>query len=122
MALSNSEEQLMEYIWQNEKIYMKQILDCYEEPKPATTTIATLLKRMQQKGFVGYELTGNSRAYFARVAKDKYFSLQVNNIISKYFDNSPSQFASFFTKETRMTKKQLQDLKNIINAEIKKKK
>lgn len=122
MALSNSEEQLMEYIWQNEKIYMKELLNCYDDPKPATTTIATLLKRMQKKGFVGYELTGNSRAYYALVAKDNYFSSQVNDIISKYFDNSPSQFASFFTKETRMTKKQLEELKSIIDNEIKKKK
>lgn len=121
MSLSKSEEQLMEYIWGNEKIYMKDLLDCYEEPKPANTTVATLLKRMQQKGFVGYELTGNSRAYFALVTKEKYFSKQVNGMISKYFDNSPSQFASFFTKETKMTKKQLEELKNIIDLEIKKK-
>jgi BlaI family transcriptional regulator, penicillinase repressor len=59
--LSKTEEQLMEYIWKLEKVFMKDLIDCYPEPKPATTTIATLLKRMQDKGFVGYVLYGNSR-------------------------------------------------------------
>ncbi|HMP31673.1 MAG TPA: BlaI/MecI/CopY family transcriptional regulator, partial [Saprospiraceae bacterium] len=65
MKLSKSEEKLMEVIWKNEKVFMNEILDAYEEPKPATTTILTLLKRMQEKGFVKYQTFGNSRQYYA---------------------------------------------------------
>jgi len=49
MQLSNSEEQLMQHLWKLEKGFMKDLLECYPDPKPATTTIATLLKRMADK-------------------------------------------------------------------------
>src|SRR5580698_8266834 len=98
MKLSKSEEQLMEFIWKKEKAFMKDIIDNYPEPKPAPTTIATLLKRMQDKGFVGYTVFGNSREYHPLVKKTVYFSKHVKRIIKNFFDNSPMQFASFFTK------------------------
>jgi BlaI family transcriptional regulator, penicillinase repressor len=61
IKLSKAEEQLMELIWQQEKIFLKDLVEAHPDPKPASTTVATLLKRMQDKGFVGYELFGNSR-------------------------------------------------------------
>ena len=51
MKLSKTEEQIMELIWKKERAFLKELIDCYPDPKPATTTIATLLKRMQDKGF-----------------------------------------------------------------------
>ena len=54
MQLSNTEEQLMEHLWKLEKAFMKDLLEVYPEPKPATTTIATLLKRMTDKKFIAY--------------------------------------------------------------------
>jgi len=121
MKLSKTEEQLMELIWKNEKVFLKDLLDSFPEPKPATTTIATLLKRMQDKGFVGYTLYGNSREYFPLVKKSDYFSKQVKGIIKNYFDDSTLQFASFFTRTSDMTETELEDLKKIIDLEIKRK-
>ena len=54
MKLSNAEEKLIKLIWAHEKVFMKDLINLYPNPKPAKTTIATLLKRMQDKGFVGY--------------------------------------------------------------------
>jgi predicted transcriptional regulator len=122
MQLSKAEEQLMEFIWKEEKTFLKNIIDHYPEPKPAATTIATLLKRMQKKGFVGYTLMGNSRQYYPLVKKTDYFSKHVNGIIKNYFNNSALQFASFFTKTTNLTTAQLESLKKIVNQEIKNKK
>lgn len=103
MRLSKSEEQLMELIWKHGKVFMKDLLESYPEPKPATTTIATLLKRMQDKGFVAFTLYGNSRQYYPLVDKAAYFSRHVKGIIKSYFDDSPMQFASFFTRSTNLT-------------------
>lgn len=121
MQLSKSEEQLMEFIWKQEKSFMKELIENYPDPKPATTTIATLLKRMQDKGFVGYALFGNSRQYYPLVKKADYFSKHVKGIIKNYFDNSPMQFASFFTTSTNLTTAELEDLKKIVDQEIKRK-
>lgn len=121
MQLSKSEEQLMELIWKQDKIFMKELIENYPDPKPATTTIATLLKRMQDKGFVAYILFGNSRQYYPLVKKTDYFSKHVKGIIKNYFDNSPMQFASFFTKSTNLTTSELEELKKIVEQEIKRK-
>jgi BlaI family transcriptional regulator, penicillinase repressor len=121
MQLSKTEEQLMETIWKLEKAFMKELIENYPDPKPATTTIATLLKRMQDKGFVGYTLFGNSRQYYPLVKKSDYFSKHVKGIIKNYFGNSPMQFASFFTTSTNLTTSELEELKKIVDQEIKRK-
>lgn len=112
----------MELIWKQEKVFLKDIIDAYPDPKPAGTTIATLLKRMQDKGFVGYETFGNSRQYYALVKKSAYFSKEVGGIIKNYFDNSALQFASFFTASNNITPEELEDLKKIIDTEIERRK
>lgn len=122
MQLSKSEEQLMELIWKHGKVFMKDLIEEYPAPKPATTTIATLLKRMQAKGFVAYTVFGNSRQYYPLVKKADYFSKHVKGIISNYFNNSPMQFASFFTTSTNLTASELEELKKIVDQEIKRKK
>jgi BlaI family transcriptional regulator, penicillinase repressor len=122
MQLSNSEEQLMQHLWKLEKAFMKDLLEAYPEPKPATTTVATLLKRMIDKKFVAYNEFGNSREYYPLVEKTDYFSKHVNGLIKNFFNNSASQFASFFTTETDLTKNELEELQKIIDKEIQKKK
>ncbi len=119
MKLTRSEEQLMEIIWRHETAFLKDILTDYPDPKPAGTTIVTLLKRMQEKGFVTYTIFGNSRQYSTLINKSDYFSKQVNGIIKNFFNNSSMQFASFFTASTNLTPDELKDLKNIIDLEIK---
>lgn len=121
MQLTNAEEQLMQILWKQERAFMKDLIEAYEDPKPATTTVATLLKRMQDKDFVDYIQYGRSREYFPMVKKKDYFSKHVNGIIKNFFNDSASQFASFFTEETNLTKQELQELKSIIDSEIKKK-
>ena len=121
MQLTKTEEQLMQYLWERESAFMKDLIDAYPEPRPAATTIATLLKRMTDKNFIGYKLYGNSREYHPLVKKADYFSKHVNGLIKTFFNDSVSQFASFFTKETEMTEAQLEELKKIIDQEIKRK-
>lgn len=122
MQLTKTEEQLMELLWKQERAFMKDLLDLFPDPKPATTTVATLLKRMADKGFVGYKEYGKSREYFPLVEKSDYFSKQVNGMIQSFFNNSAVQFASFFTKETDLTENELKELRKIIDKEIEKKK
>ncbi len=121
MGLSKTEEQLMEIIWQNDKIFMKDLLELLPGPKLAATTVATMLKRMQEKGYVGYKTFGNSREYYALKQKKEYFSKHMNSLIQNFFGNSALQFASFFTANAELSNSELEDLKEIIEAQIKKK-
>lgn len=121
MQLSKSEEELMNILWKQKKAFMKDLLDAYPEPKPATTTVATLLKRMTDKKFIDYKSFGRSREYFPLVKKKDYFSKHVNGLIKNFFNDSASQFASFFTQETDLSKAELEELKQLIDNEILKK-
>jgi predicted transcriptional regulator len=119
MQLSKAEEQLMQYLWKRGRAFLKDLLEDFPDPKPATTTVATLLKRMTDKGFIDYTTVGKSREYFPLVKKTDYFSKHVNGLIKNFFNNSASQFASFFTKETDLTNEELEQLRKIIDQQIK---
>lgn len=121
MALSNSEEQVMEYLWKLKKAFMKDIINEFPEPKPANTTVATLLKRMTDKKHVAYNEVGKAREYYPLVKKTDYFSKHVNGLIKNFFNDSASQFASFFTKSTDLSEKELEELRNIIDQELERK-
>ncbi|WP_294220265.1 BlaI/MecI/CopY family transcriptional regulator [uncultured Chryseobacterium sp.] len=118
IKLTDSEKDLMDILWEKEKAFMKDILESYPEPKPATTTIATLLKRMQNKDFVGYKLYGNSREYFPKIAKGEYFKEEMSSMIDRFFNSSVTQFASFFTSNAKLSQKQLKELREIIDRQI----
>lgn len=121
-SLSKSEEKLMELIWRLEPVFFKDLLTSFEKRPPAATTVATMLKRMQDKGFIAYNQMGNSRQYYSLVKKNDHFSKSVKGLIENYFNNSPMQFASFFTKSANLTEAELEELKKIVDTEIKKRK
>ena len=109
---------MMKIIWKCETAFLKDIMEHYPDPKPAATTIATLLKRLQDKGAVAYRLFGNSRQYYPLIAKDEYFSRYMNEVVKNFFGNSALQFASFFTATGNLTEKELEELKKIVEQEI----
>lgn len=116
--LTDSEKDVMEILWEKEKAFMKDILESFPEPKPATTTIATLLKRMQNKNFVGYTVYGNSREYFPKITKGEYFKEEMSSMIDRFFNNSVTQFASFFTSNAKLSQKELKELREMIDQQI----
>lgn len=119
MQLTQAEEQVMKHLWKLERAYMKNILEEFPEPRPATTTVATLLKRMIDKGAVGFEQLGNNREYYPQIKKSQYFSSHINSIMKDFFSDSASQFASFFTRESDLSISEMEELKGILENRIK---
>lgn len=119
--LTDAEKSIMDILWEKEKAFMKDILEALPEPKPAVSTVATLLKRMQNKKMVGFTLYGNSREYFPLIHKGRYFTKELNGLIGKFFNNSVPQFASFFTANANLTTRELEEIKEIIESAIEKK-
>ena len=117
--LTESEKEIMEILWEQKTAFMKDILEVFPEPKPASTTVATLLKRMQNKNLVGYKTFGNSREYFPKVEKETYFNHEMNSMIDRFFNSSVSQFASFFTANSKMSQQELKELREMIDNQIK---
>lgn len=121
MQLSNSEEQLMNHLWNLGPAYMKDLITQYDDPKPAQTTIATLLKRMQDKGYIDYVTEGRSRKYNSLVTKEDYVAGRFQGFVKSFFGDSSVQFASFFAQSNTMSKDELQQLRSMIDHEIKNK-
>lgn len=122
MYLTNAEEQIMKLLWKLDKAFIRDLLNEFPDPKPAPTTVITLLKRMIDKGFVSYRQCGNSREYFPVVKKSDYFSNHINVLIKDFFNNSTAQFASFFANETEMSPEELKELRDIVVKKIASKK
>ena len=118
MKLSKSEEQVMRYLWKLERGGMKELIEQYEDPKPANTTIATLLKRIKNKGFIDYIEKGRSREYFPLVAQADYFEGHFKGLLKNFFGNSAVQFASHFTRTTDLSTEELHELRKIIDQQI----
>ncbi len=118
MQLTNAEEQIMKYLWKLEKAYLKNILNQFPEPKPATTTIATLLKRMIDKQFVGYNQHGSNREYFPLISKDKYTKGYMNGFIKNYFSNSYKNMVSFFSKHENLSTKEIEEIISILQEQL----
>ena len=121
MSLTKAEEQLMNYLWKLNKTFFKELKEQFPEPKPATTTINTLLKRLIDKGYVNYKLYGNSREYYPLIKKNTYFSNHINGLIKNFFNDSAEQFASFFTEETDLSEEDLKKLRDIVDKQLKNK-
>lgn len=120
--LSKAEEKLMKILWKKKTAYMKDIMEALPDPKPAKTTVSTLLKRMVDKNMVGYEMKGNVRCYAPKVAKKNYFSKRFTEFKQAFFNDSSTQFASFFTKDTNLSITELEEIQKLIDEEIKRKK
>ncbi len=116
-SLSKAEEQVLYIIWTKEPTYLKDILASYPEPRPAKTTLATVLKRIKDKGYITYDQEGKSRCYRSTVPKTKYLQHKITNLISRFFENSPTQFASFFTQEMELSEDEINQIKDQINAQ-----
>ncbi|MGD0755160.1 MAG: BlaI/MecI/CopY family transcriptional regulator [Bacteroidales bacterium] len=122
MYLTTAEEQIMKLLWRLERAFIRDLLNEFPDPKPASTTVLTLLKRMIDKGFVSYKLFGNSREYYPLIKKSDYFSDHINGLIKDFFNNSTAQFASFFTNETNMSQDELKELRDLVDKKIASKK
>ena len=122
MHLTNAEEQIMKLLWRLERAFIRDLLNEFPDPKPASTTVLTLLKRMIDKGFVSYKQYGNSREYYPLIKKTDYFSDHINGLIKDFFNNSTAQFASFFANETNMNQDELKELRDLVDKKIASKK
>lgn len=119
-ALTKAEEQVMKYVWELEKGYLKDIVAQYPDPAPAYTTVSTVVNVLVKKGFIGFETHGKSKEYYPLVAKETYAKESLQGMMHTFFNNSPKQFASFFTQESELSVDELKELQEMIAAEIKK--
>ena len=97
--LTKAELELMQVIWDKEKVLVHDILDVLPEPKPAYNTVSTIVRILEQKGFVGHKAYGRTYEYFALVSKEEYTQRYMTTVLDNFFDGSLSRLVSFFSRQ-----------------------
>ena len=114
--LTRAEEEVMHILWQLEKAFVKDIIEHMPEPKPAYNTVSTIVRILENKGFVSHKAYGKTHEYFPLVTKERYTKFYLNNMIRGYFNGSFQNLVSFFAKENKLKaseiEKLLRELKN----------
>lgn len=116
--LTKAEEQVMQYVWKLEKGFLKDIIDSYPEPRPAYTTVSTVVGVLVKKGFIGFNTYGKIREYYPLISKEEYSKESFKGLFSRFFNNSTENFASFFAKEEDISLSDLEKMKQIVEEEI----
>lgn len=97
--LTRAEEELMQKLWKLERAFLKDIIGSFPEPRPAQSTVSTLLKIMEKKGFVDHKTYGKSFEYFPLVSKQDYAKAYFGTFLNSYFGGSFKKMLSFFVEE-----------------------
>ena len=108
--LTRAEEQVMQLLWQLGPSYVKDLREALPAPLPALTTVSTIVRILEQKGFVGYEPVGRGYRYHALVAQDDYRRFSLRKLLRGYFGGSFGQLVSFFAQEENLDAAQLDAL------------
>ena len=111
--LTAKEEMLMSIFWQHGDLFIRDLISYIPEPKPHYNTVATLVKFLEEKGFVEREPMANSFRYKVKISERQYRGSTISDVVSKYYDNSYASLVSQFVEEDKMN---LDDLKALIKA------
>ncbi len=120
--LTKAEEQVMRYLWKIKKGFLKDIVAQFAAPKPAPTTVSTVIKLLVKKEYINFNVYGKTNEYFPLIEKKVFLKYRLKNVVSSYFDNSYKKFASFFTNEQDLSLSELEELQSILDKKIKEKK
>lgn len=109
--LTAKEEEVMGWFWEKGPLFVRELLSFYDEPKPHFNTLSTVVRGLEEKGFVGHKAYGNTYQYYATVSRDDYRRGTLRGVISKYFDNSYLGVVSSLVQEEKIS---VDDLKELI--------
>jgi predicted transcriptional regulator len=112
--LTNKEEEIMHILWKLNKAFVKDVLLEIEDDKPHYNTLSTIIRNLEEKGYVGHNAYGNTHQYFPVVTKEEYRKRFMNNAIENYFNNSYKSMISFFAKEEKISADELREILDMI--------
>ncbi|MEI6091352.1 MAG: BlaI/MecI/CopY family transcriptional regulator [bacterium] len=114
--LTKAEEQVMQILWSLESAIVRDIMTHFPDPKPAYTTVSTIVRILEKKGFVEHENYGNIHKYSPLVSKDEYASEFMNYFVKDYFGNSFSKLVSFFGQKEKISPNDLEEIRKLLIA------
>lgn len=108
--LTNKEEEIMQILWRLKKAFVKEVMAEITEEQPHYNTLSTIIRNLEEKGFVSHNAYGNTHQYFPIVKMEDYRKRFMNTAIDTYFDSSYKNMVSFFAKEEKISAQELREI------------
>lgn len=112
--LTKREEEIMQVIWDLEKAFVKEVREQLPEPRPHYNTVSTIVRNLEDKGYLAHEAFGNTHRYYPLVSKKDYLEQFVGPGLKRYFDNSFKKMVAFFAKEEKISVEELKEIIEMI--------
>lgn len=112
--LAKREEQIMQVFWDLQKAFIRDIIPLLPDPKPHYNSVATIVKILEEKGFLDHEIVGNIYQYFPVISREDYQKHAMKDLVSQYFDNSYPRMLAYFAKEQNLSEEELNEIVNLI--------
>ena len=110
VRLTSKEEEILGYFWTKGPLFVRELLDLQVEPRPHYKTLSTIVRSLEEKGYIGYKVYGNTHQYYALVSEDDYRRNSLKQVIDKYYDNSYTRVVSTLIEEEALTIDELQEM------------
>ena len=120
--ITKAQEQILKVLWQLESAMVKEVIAELPEPKPSYTTVSTVIRVLEAKGYVGHQAFGKTHVYHPLVSKEAYASYYLKGSMETFFNNSIENVVSFFASNKKMSLEELEGLKKYVEAQIEKNK
>lgn len=114
VKLAKREEQIMQAFWELNKAFIKEIIPLLPDPKPHYNSVATMVKILEEKGFLAHDTVGNLHQYRPVISREDYQRHAMKDIVKDYFDNSYPRMLAFFAKEQKLSEKELKEIFKLI--------
>ena len=116
--LTKAEEQVMQALWSIGRGMVKEIIEKLPEPKPAYNTVSTIVRILEQKGFVDHKAYGKTHEYFPLISRDEYSAKFLNHFLRNYFGGSFERMVSFFVKKNDMNLAEFEEMMKLVQQDL----
>ena len=112
--LTKREQNAMKILWKAKKGFVKDLIELHPGPKPLYTTFSTVIRGLEEKGYIGHKAYGKNHEYFPLIKKEEYRKIFMKEVVSDYFGSSYKNVVSFFVDEKKLSTDDLKKLIEII--------
>ena len=117
VKLAKREEQIMQVYWDLGKAFIRDVIPLLPEPKPHYNSAATIVKILEDKGFLNHEVVGNIYCYYPLISREEYQKHALKDVVSQYFGNSYPRMLAFFAKEQNLSEAELKEIIKLIKKD-----
>lgn len=120
--LTHAEEEVMQILWKLGKGFVKDVLEHFPEPRPAYSTVSTMIRILEKKGVVSHKSYGKTYEYYPLFSKKEYARFAMSNMVNNYFDNSLKRVVSYFASNEKTSLSEMEEVRKMIKEQIKQRK